>query len=445
MRSRRIAALITAVALWAVGPQALASGLIGSVSGVNEGEDVRSANQGQLTAEESYDNALGAPTDGAQTGAGPATGATIDLGIGETTVSPQTTTGVGATGDAGQATSYQLGALEQELYQRLQGTVPAEGWHVQFVGESTLAMVTMPELIVWDIDPESGVMELKWYRHLTELLGEGASSPSVDVSPDGNYALVMPSDGSVYLLGADVTEQVAPPGTAPGRMIWADDSQSYAYIVDSEIHVFMLDGRELLISGRVITPVANELEWLNPAPTPEALEALLNDENWVLAGMNRNCVLFDSADGSYSRAYVYATGAIVDYPQVIHSSDNIGRSGACPILDEASQRYRLYMGDGSYSDIPVLDIISSGTVNNMYGWLGDSICVLEQDSSSRSTFRLHAANTATGITYTLLTPWEYADMVNSASANSSEPTGTPVSGIISSMQSGEDAEAATEG
>ena len=110
---------------------------------------------------------------------------------------------------------------------------------------------------------------------------------------------------------------------------------------------------------------------------------------------------------------------------------------ACPILDEASQRYRLYMGDGSYSDIPVLDIISSGTVNNMYGWLGDSICVLEQDSSSRSTFRLHAANTATGITYTLLTPWEYADMVNSASANSSEPTGTPVSGIISSMQSGE--------
>ncbi len=101
MRSRRIAALITVVALWAFGPQALASGLIGSVSGVNEGEDVRSANQGQLTAEESYDNALGAPTDGAQTGADPATGATIDLGIGETTVSPQTTAGVDATGDAG--------------------------------------------------------------------------------------------------------------------------------------------------------------------------------------------------------------------------------------------------------------------------------------------------------------------------------------------------------
>ena len=161
--------------------------------------------------------------------------------------------------------------------------------------------------------------------------------------------------------------------------------------------------------------------------------------------MNRNCVLFDSADGSYSRAYVYATGAIVDYPQVIHSSDNIGRSGACPILDEASQRYRLYMGDGSYSDIPVLDInlLRHG---EQHVWLagrqhlraGAGFILAQHVQAARRQHRdrhnLYAAYAV-----------EYADMVNSASANSSEPTGTPVSGIISSMQSGEDAEAATEG
>lgn len=436
MKAKRITALALALALCMLGTNALANGLIGSVSGVHEGDDVRSADQGQLTYEGTSTAAQDGGEDDAPADTAPTGGATIDLGIGETSVSQ--------TSPDADTAAYQLGALEQELLGRLEGTVPVEGWHVQFVGENTLAMMTMPELIVWAIEPESGVMELKWYRHLTELLGEGASSPSVEVSPDGNYALVMPSDGSVYLLGADVTEQVAAPGTTPGRMIWADDSLSYAYTVDQEIHVFTLDGRELLISGSVVTPVSDELEWLNPAPTPEALEALLDSDEWVLAGMNRNCVLFDSADGSYSRAYIYATGAVVDYPQVIHSSDNIGSSGACPILDEASQRYRLYMSDGTYADIPVLDIISSGTANNMYGWLGESICVLEQDSNSRSTFRLHAANTTTGITYTLLTPWEYADMLNGEAAEPDAPDVAAIGGVISNMQSGQAADAEPE-
>lgn len=445
MKFWRIMALTLALALCTSTP-ALATGLIGSVSGVSDSEGVVSADVGKEIAEMDLGEFdLGTP-EGEATAAPDAqnaVGETIVLGIGETTVSPLTTPG------ADEQSAYRLSEAEMELYRRLEGTVPVEGWHVQFAGEGVLAMVTMPELIVWQIEPESGVMELKWYRDLYDITSEGASTPAVEVSPNGELALVMPSDGSVYLLGADTTEQIAPQGTTPGRLIWAEDSQSFAYIVDREIHVFMLDGRELLISGSVITPVANELEWLNPAPTPEALEALLGDENWVLAGMNHNCVLFDSADGSYSRAFVYATGASVDYPQVIHSSDNISRSGACPILDEATEHYRLYLGDGTYADLPVLDIITSGSVDNMYGWLGDSICVLEQDSSARSAFRLHAANTATGITYTLLTPWEYADLVNSAAQASatSAPDTTiapdvaaptaPSSGIFSAMQSGE--------
>lgn len=415
MRLRRILALALALALCAaMEGGALASGLIGSVSGVSEGVNIGSANLGQ----EAYRQA-----EEQQSMGGTAPGATIDLGIGENTTSPQ------AASDAQE--DYQLSDAERALKASLEDTVPVEGWHAQFVGENTLVMITMPELIVWDVEPERGVMELRWYRQVADILGEGASTPMIELSPDGNYALMMPLDGSLYLLSEDTTLQVAPPDTAPDRLIWAGDSQSYAYVSEGMIHVFTLDGRSMLISGEVTTPIASELEWLNPAPTPAALEALLSDENWTLAGMNRNCALFESADGAHSCAYIYATGEVVDYPQAIHSSDNIGQNGACPILDEASQRYRLYM-DGAYSDIPILELIASGTTNNMYGWLGDSICVLEQDAGSRSSFRLHAANTTTGITYTLLTPWEYSELLSAA-----QPTAAPVSGIISAMQSGE--------
>lgn len=399
MKYKRITALLLAVCVLALGAPALATGIIGSISGVQEGEGIFTADQGALT--EDANAPEGKPADGASPNPAPDGVQPTDAPPAET-VEPVPT-----------ASGYDIGEQASALYLRLHDEAPIqEGWQIQFAGDSILAMWAVPELIVWNIQPESGIMELLWYRDMYEFMPDSEGNPLVMVSPDGTKAVVSPSDGSVYLIDAQSTEQVAPEGTAPGRIVWARDSESFACINGSEISVHTLEGSELLIEGQIVLPVNGMLEWLNPGATPAALEELLGSETWTYAGTGETCVLFDSEDGSASCAYMLNSGVVVNYPEAIYSSMTIGRSGASPLYDGSAERYRLYLSDGSYADIPMLDVISEGEMANPYGWLGDSICVLEQDFSARSAFRLHAANTATGITYTLLTPWEYAEMMN---------------------------------
>lgn len=390
MIKRRIMALALAACMLALNVPALATGLIGSVSGVKEGDDIQAYNQGDLTEDASDD----APDEGLTPDAAqqPEQGAALP------TPAP-----VGTMSEA-----------EQALYQRLSGESPIqEGWQIEFAGDSVLVMLAAPDLIVWRIAPESGIMELLWSRDLHEFLPDSEGNPSIAVSPDGTRALIAPSDGSVYMIDATSQQQIAPEGTAPGRFIWARDSQSYAYQTENGIHAFTPSFGELMIAGDVIMPISDEMDWLNPGATPEALAELLESDKWTYAGTGMNCVLFDSEDGAESCAYLMDTGSVVNYPETIYSSMTIGKSGACPIYDQSAKRYRLYTSDGSFADIPMLEVINESEMANPYGWLGDSVCVLEQDVSSRSSFRLHAANTATGITYTLLTPWEYADIISS--------------------------------
>lgn len=389
---------------------ASATGLVGSLSGVSDSEDVNSANLGYTI---NTDDALTGAQDNAGSADAPTAAAAAEP--------PETPSEAPAVTPPPAA--YEMSARERELFERLNGTsLTQEGWHVHFVGQHTMAMIDMPELIVWDIQPENGVMKLNWFRNLYEFMDEGAALPEVSVAPDGAHALVAPADGSVYLIDAERTELIAPKGTKPTDMLWADDALSYAYTVENTIYMRAFDGTELRIVGNVLAPVANEMEWLNPAPVPAALAELMNDPQWTLTGKSSSCMLFDNANDATSCAYIYASGDIVRYPIQLFSADSIGDSGACPIYDETGKRYRLYLNDGAYADIPMFSVINGGEMSNPYGWLGDVVCVLEQNPSARDDFRLHAANTATGITHKLMTPWEYANMTSgNAPADASEP------------------------
>lgn len=384
MKYQKIMALALSACMMLACTSALGEGIIGSISGVKEGGDIMAADQGRLAME---------GDDNAQT---------------DSTNQPDATNAPDATQPA-----YAIDENARRLYLKLKDEAPIqEGWQIQFAGDSTLMMLAAPDLAVWDIKPESGIMELKWARDLSDFLPEGEGGINAAISPDGERALLSASDGAVYLISANSTAQAAPAGASPTRLIWARDSLSYAYVNADGVNVTLSSGVTLLIDGDVILPVNNDMEWLNPGSTPEALNELLSSDEWKYAGTGESCVLFDSVSGDASCAYMLDTGAVVNYPEQVFSSMTIGRSGACPLYDANSKRYRLYLSDGSYADIPMLEAINGGNMANPYGWLGDSVCVLEQDFSSRSTFRLHAANTSTGITYTLLAPWEYAEMVN---------------------------------
>lgn len=386
MKYQKIMALALSACMMLACTSALGEGIIGSISGVKEGGDIMAADQGKLAM------------DGEPSGADAQPGETPPPDA-EQTSAPEP--------------AYAIAANARALYLRLKDESPIqEGWQIQFSGDSTLMMLAPPDLVVWDIKPESGIMELKWSRDLSEFLPEGEGGINASISPDGERALIAASDGAVYLISASETAQIAPEGASPARLVWARDSKSYAYINADGINATLSSGVSLLIDGDVILPVNDDMEWLNPGATPEALAELIASEEWKYAGTGESCVLFDSAAGDASCAYMLDTGAVVNYPEQVFSSMTIGRSGACPLYDANSKRYRLYLSDGSYADIPMLEAINGGNMANPYGWLGDSVCVLEQDFSSRSTFRLHAANTSTGITYTLLAPWEYAEMVN---------------------------------
>ena len=386
MKYLKAAALAICACIMLSCASALGEGIIGSISGVKEGGDIMAADQGKLAM------------DGEPSGADAQPGETPPPDA-EQTSAPEP--------------AYAIAANARALYLRLKDESPIqEGWQIQFSGDSTLMMLAPPDLVVWDIKPESGIMELKWSRDLSEFLPEGEGGINASISPDGERALIAASDGAVYLISASETAPIAPEGASPARLVWARDSQSYAYINADGINATLSSGVSLLIDGDVILPVNDDMEWLNPGATPEALAELLSSDEWKYAGTGESCVLFDSVSGDASCAYMLDTGAVVNYPEQVFSSMTIGRSGACPLYDANSKRYRLYLSDGSYADIPMLEAINGGNMANPYGWLGDSVCVLEQDFSSRSTFRLHAANTSTGITYTLLAPWEYAEMVN---------------------------------
>ncbi len=386
MKYQKIMALALSACMMLACTSALGEGIIGSISGVKEGGDIMAADQGKLAM------------DGEPSGADAQPGETPPPDA-EQTSAPEP--------------AYAIAANARALYLRLKDESPIqEGWQIQFAGDSTLMMLAAPDLAVWDIEPESGIMELKWARDLSDFLPEGEGGINAAISPDGERALIAASDGAVYLISASETAQIAPEGASPARLVWARDSQSYAYINADGINATLSSGVSLLIDGDVILPVNDDMEWLNPGATPEALAELIASEEWKYAGTGESCVLFDSVSGDASCAYMLDTGAVVNYPEQVFSSMTIGRSGACPLYDANSKRYRLYLSDGSYADIPMLEAINGGNMANPYGWLGDSVCVLEQDFSSRSTFRLHAANTSTGITYTLLAPWEYAEMVN---------------------------------
>lgn len=388
MKYQKIMALALSACMMLACTSALGEGIIGSISGVKEGGDIMAADQGKLAM------------DGEPSGADAQPGETPPPDA-EQTSAPEP--------------AYAIAANARALYLRLKDESPIqEGWQIQFAGDSTLMMLAAPDLAVWDIKPESGIMELKWARDLSDFLPEGEGGINAAISPDGERALIAASDGAVYLISASETAQIAPEGASPARLVWARDSQSYAYINADGINATLSSGVSLLIDGDVILPVNDDMEWLNPGATPEALAELIASEEWKYAGTGESCVLFDSVSGDASCAYMLDTGAVVNYPEQVFSSMTIGRSGACPLYDANSKRYRLYLSDGSYADIPMLEAINGGNMANPYGWLGDSVCVLEQDFSSRSTFRLHAANTSTGITYTLLAPWEYAEMVNGA-------------------------------
>lgn len=386
MKYQKIMALALSACMMLACTSALGEGIIGSISGVKEGGDIMAADQGKLAM------------DGEPSGADAQPGETPPPDA-EQTSAPEP--------------AYAIAANARALYLRLKDESPIqEGWQIQFSGDSTLMMLAPPDLVVWDIKPESGIMELKWSRDLSEFLPEGEGGINASISPDGERALIAASDGAVYLISASETAQIAPEGASPVRLVWARDSQSYAYINADGVNATLSSGVSLLIDGDVILPVNDDMEWLNPGATPEALAELIASDEWKYAGTGESCVLFDSVSGDASCAYMLDTGAVVNYPEQVFSSMTIGRSGACPLYDANSKRYRLYLSDGSYADIPMLEAINGGNMANPYGWLGDSVCVLEQDFSSRSTFRLHAANTSTGITYTLLAPWEYAEMVN---------------------------------
>ena len=393
---RKPLALLIALCMVFACMPAMATGLIGSITGVKEGDDIMSSDQGKLVMNEEEVPLTNIEADSAVTDAPDAT------------EQPEATTAPDIGG-----TTYQIDESARELYLRLKEETPIqEGWQVEFVGDSTLMMLATLDIVVWNIVPESGIMELKWARDLSEFLPEGEGGLSFATSPDGSRVLISTTDGAVYLISATDTQQIASEGSAATGLIWARDSLSYAYINDSGINVTLSDGTTLLIDGEIIMPVKSDSEWLNPDETPAMLEELLLSEEWDYAGTGENCVLFDSARDETSCAYLPGSDTVVTYPEKIFSSMTIGASGACPLYDNNSERYRLYLADGSYADIPMLEAINSGTMTNPYGWLGDSICVLEQDFTSRSTFRLHAANTSTGITYTLLAPWEYAELVN---------------------------------
>lgn len=383
MNFRKAAALVLSVCMTVMCAPAFADGIIGSLTGVKEGEDIMAADQGALTMD------TDAPTE--------SDGNAADLPTTTATAQP----------------AYIIDDDARALYLRLKDEAPIqEGWQIQFTGDSVLMMLAPPDIVVWDIKPESGIMELKWSRDLGEFLPEGEGGINASISPDGEKALISSSDGAVYLIDASTTMQVAPEGASPTRLIWARDSQSYAYVNADGINATLSNGVSLLIEGDIILPVNSDVEWLNPGNTPIALSELIESDEWKYAGTSDTCVLFDSVSGDASCAYMLDSGVVVNYPEQVFSSMTIGRSGACPLYDANAARYRLYLSDGSYADIPMLETISGGDMANPYGWLGDSVCVLEQDFSSRSTFRLHAANTSTGITYTLLAPWEYAEMVN---------------------------------
>ena len=380
MKYQKIMALALSACMMLACTSALGEGIIGSISGVKEGGDIMAADQGKLAM------------DGEPSGADAQPGETPPPDA-EQTSAPEP--------------AYAIAANARALYLRLKDESPIqEGWQIQFAGDSTLMMLAAPDLAVWDIKPESGIMELKWARDLSDFLPEGEGGINAAISPDGERALIAASDGAVYLISASETAQIAPEGASPARLVWARDSQSYAYINADGINATLSSGVSLLIDGDVILPVNDDMEWLNPGATPEALAELIASEEWKYAGTGESCVLFDSVSGDASCAYMLDTGAVVNYPEQVFSSMTIGRSGACPLYDANSKRYRLYLSDGSYADIPMLEAINGGNMANPYGWLGDSVCVLEQDFSSRSTFRLHAANTSTGITYTRLAPLE---------------------------------------
>ena len=140
MTKRRIMALALAACMLALNAHALATGLIGSVSGVKEGEDIQAYNQGDLVAQEpEYTPEATQP--------------------GQDAALPMP------------APAGTMSEAEQALYQRLAGESPIqEGWQIEFAGDSVLVMLAAPDLIVWRIAPESGIMELLWSRDLHEFL-----------------------------------------------------------------------------------------------------------------------------------------------------------------------------------------------------------------------------------------------------------------------------------
>ena len=403
MKQGRVVALLAALALMASGAPALATGIIGSVSGVSGSGDVRAADQGALVDEESA-LSQGGEAAPAEPTSEPAA---------ETTPEPAAEPTAESTEEPAAEPLYQLSEQAQALYERIKDETPLqEGWQMQCVGDSVLVLLDTPELTVWNIEPESNLMELMWYRDLNDFLTEEDGNPMTAIAPDGSCAVVAASGGAVYLVSAEDERLTAQLSGAPERIVWARDSQSFACITGGEIRVYTLDGRAFVMEGEVIAPVADESEWLNPPELPAALSELMASDEWRYAGTGNTCVLFDGVDKDMSCAYLTESGTVVSYPDTIHSTMLIGRSGACPVYDASTDGYALFLSDGSYANVPVLSQISSGGMANPYGWLGDSICVLVQDASSRSSFRLLAANTATGITYTLLTPWEYAETVN---------------------------------
>lgn len=419
MKQGRAVALLAALALMASGAPAMATGIIGSVSGVSEGGDVRAADQGALVDEENASAQGGdaAPDEQGELPGGEGGAESTVEPVAEPTADPtsgsEADTTAAPTEEPAAEPLYQLSEQAQALYARIKDETPLqEGWQMQCVGDSVLVLLATPELTVWNIEPESNLMELMWYRDLNDFLTEDEGNPMTAVAPDGSCAVVAASGGEVYLVSAEDERLAAQLSGAPERIVWARDSQSFACITGGEIRVYTLDGRAFVMEGEVIAPVADESEWLNPPELPAALSELLASDEWRYAGTGYSCVLFDGTDKDMSCAYLTESGAVVSYPSTIHSTMLIGRSGACPVYDASTDGYALFLSDGSYASVPVLSQISSGGMANPYGWLGDSICVLVQDASSRSSFKLLAANTATGITYTLLTPWEYAETVN---------------------------------
>ena len=130
MKYQKIMALALSACMMLACTSALGEGIIGSISGVKEGGDIMAADQGRLAMEDD---------DNAQT---------------DSINQPDATNAPDATQPA-----YAIDENARRLYLKLKDEAPIqEGWQIQFAGDSTLMMLAAPDLAVWDIKPESGIM-----------------------------------------------------------------------------------------------------------------------------------------------------------------------------------------------------------------------------------------------------------------------------------------------